>query len=79
MYVFHDVFATWLQISDKGRSVTDCLKVINAQRNIHRVRHGQQMKHCIGAAAQGHDNRDCILKRLLGHDVSWFDVLFQQL
>ena len=40
---------------------------------------GQQVQHGVGRAAEGHDDGDGVLERLLGHDVAGGDAAAQQL
>ena len=67
--VFHHIFAAGLEVRQKGRAVADSLKVIQIQPNINRARHGDQVQHRIGGAAQHGDHDHGVLKGPAGHNV----------
>ena len=77
--ILHDILAAGFQIGNEGSAVTDGLEIIQCQGNIHCMRHGQQMKNCVGAAAKCHNSSDGVFERFPCHDVPWLDVPFQKL
>jgi hypothetical protein len=70
--------AAGLQVGQEGHAVADSLEVVDGQRHVHRSRHGNEVQHGVGAAAQGHDDDHRVLERGPGHDVARLDVALQQ-
>ena len=76
---FHDIAARRLEVGQHRRAVGHFLEVVNGQRHIGGARHGDQVHHGVGGAAQCDDHRDGVLKRLARQDVRRLDVLLQQI
>jgi hypothetical protein len=55
------------------------LEIINGEGNVHRSRHGNQMKHGVGGTAQGCNHDHGVFKRFAGHDVARFQIEFEQI
>ena len=78
VHILHDVLAARLKVGNERHAIADVLEIVDAERDLGRARHGEQMEHGIGGAPQCHDHHHRILKRLARHDVAWLDISLQQ-
>ena len=77
--VFHHVFAGRLEIGQERHAVAHRLEILNGQRHAHGARHGNEMQHGVGRAAERHHDHHGVFEGPARHDVARFDVLFQQI
>jgi hypothetical protein len=76
--VGHVVAAVGLGVGDVGDAGTHPVEVVEGQIDTGLVGDGQEVEHGVGRAAEGHDDGDGVLERLLGHDLAGPDVALQQ-
>ena len=55
--IFFHIATARLQVRDKRNAVAGALEVIDRQLDVHGPRHGDQMEHGVGRAAEGHDRQ----------------------
>ena len=77
--VGHDVGPERLDVREVGHPAADPPEVVDGEVDVGLVRHGQQVQHRVGRAAERHDDGDGVLERLLGHDLPGGDPAPQQL
>ncbi len=68
--VSHQVAAARLQIRQHRHALADAREIVEAELDAGGVRHGEEMQHRVGRAAQRDDHRDRVLERLLREDVA---------
>ena len=73
--VDHVVLAVRLGVGDVGDPGRDLVEVVEVELDLGLVGDGEQVQHGVGRAAEGHDDGDGVLERLLGHDLAGPDVL----
>ena len=78
MQIFHHVLAAGLEVGHIRHAVTHRLEVVDGEDHINSARHGDQMQHGVGRAAQRHDHNHGVFERLTGHNIARFDILLQQ-
>ncbi len=72
LQIFHHIRTAGLEVSQQRGLVADVLEVVDAERDVHRARHRDEVQHGIGRSAQCSHNDHCILKCFTRHDVARF-------
>lgn len=77
--VLHDILSRGLQVGQKGDAGADALEVIDGQLDVHGAGDGNQVEDGVGGASQDHGENHGVLESLAGHNITWFDVILEQI
>jgi hypothetical protein len=76
--VSHVVLAARLEVGEHRHASSDALEVLEGELDARGMGHRDQVKHGVRRTAEGDDDRDGVLERVLGKDVRRADVLLDQ-
>ena len=68
--IFHHIAPAGLEVGQQRRTVGDSLEVVDGERHVRGLGHGNEVQHGVGGAAQGNRHGDRVLKALAGEDVA---------
>ena len=72
--VDHVVLAVRLHVGDVRDTRADAVEVVELELDLRLVRDREQVEHRVGGAAERHRDRDRVLERLLGQDLTRADA-----